>query len=153
MGIGVEAKIVNPLLGHTIPFPCYATEGSAGLDLRACIENSVVLEPGRTEIIPTGLAVSIHDPGLMAVLAPRSGLGIKHGVVLANLIGIIDSDYHGELLVGLWNRSDQLFTIHPGDRICQMLFVPVVQVEFRFVDEFSNPSQRGDGGLGHTGRQ
>jgi len=153
MGIGVEAKIVNPLLGRAIPLPRYATEGSAGLDLPACIESPVVLEPGTTEIIPTGLAVSIHDPGLMAVLAPRSGLGIKHGVVLANLIGIIDSDYHGELLVGLWNRSGQPFTVRPGDRICQMLFVPVVQVDFRFVDKFSNASRRGDGGLGHTGRQ
>ncbi|NLV24847.1 MAG: dUTP diphosphatase [Deltaproteobacteria bacterium] len=153
MGIGVEAKIVNPLLGRTIPLPRYATEGSAGLDLPACIEKPLVLAPGRTEIVPTGMAVSIRDPGLMAVLAPRSGLGIKHGVVLANLVGIIDSDYHGEILVGLWNRGDCPFTVHPGDRICQMLFVPVVQAELRFVDEFSTASGRGSGGLGHTGRR
>ena len=153
MEIGVEAKIVNPLLGRQISFPRYATDGSAGLDLPACIEKPVVLAPGKTEIIPTGMAINIYDPGLMAVLAPRSGLGIKHGVVLANLVGIIDSDYHGEILVGLWNRGDQTFTVHPGDRICQMLFVPVVQVELRFVDEFSNSSKRGSGGLGHTGRQ
>ena len=150
---GVEAKILNPLLGALIPFPRYTTEGSAGLDLRACIEQPLVLEPGKTEIVPTGMAINIHDSGLMGVLAPRSGLGIKHGVVLANLVGIIDSDYHGEILIGLWNRGSQPFTVQPGDRICQMLFVPVMQVELRFVEEFSNTTARGGGGLGHSGHR
>jgi dUTP pyrophosphatase len=148
----VEAKIINPLLGTTIPFPDYSTEGAAGLDLRACIEGPVMIKPGETFIIPSGLAISIHDPNLMAVLAPRSGLGIKHGIVLANLIGIIDSDYHGEIKIGLWNRGKETFTVEPGDRICQMMFVPVVQVELEVVNEFSNRSKRGAGGLGHTGK-
>ena len=148
----VEAKIINPLLGTGIPFPNYSTEGAAGLDLRACIEEPVIIKPGDTSIIPSGLAISIHDPNLMAVLAPRSGLGIKHGIVLANLIGIIDSDYHGEIKIGLWNRGKETFTVEPGDRICQMMFVPVVQVELEVVNEFSNSSKRGAGGLGHTGK-
>jgi len=149
----VEAKIVNPLLGMEIPLPEYTTGGSAGMDIRACISEHVVIGSGETRIIPSGLAISIHDPGLMAVLAPRSGLGIKHGIVLANLIGVIDSDYHGEIKVGLWNRGPEPFTVEPGDRICQMMFVPVVQVELAVVKEFSNASERGAGGLGHTGKK
>ncbi|MGE4545436.1 MAG: dUTP diphosphatase [Pedobacter sp.] len=149
----VEAKVVNPLLGNLIPLPTYATDGSAGMDLRACIENPVTIEPGQTEIIPTGLAINIHDPNHMAVLAPRSGLGIKHGIVLGNLIGVIDSDYLGELLIGVWNRSGESFEIKPGERICQMMFVPVVQVDLKIVDNFSSNSQRGEGGLGHTGKR
>ncbi len=148
----VEAKIINPLLGPRISLPNYVTEGAAGMDLRACIQNPVTIEPGDTSIIPSGMAISIHDPGLMAVLAPRSGLGIKHGIVLANLIGIIDSDYHGEIKIGLWNRGKEKFTIEPNDRICQMVFVPVVQVELELVEEFTNTSTRGAGGLGHTGK-
>jgi dUTP pyrophosphatase len=148
----VEAKIINPLLGTTIPCPGYSTEGAAGIDLRACIQDPIIIEPGETRIIPSGLALNIHDPGLMAVIAPRSGLGIKHGIVLANLVGIIDSDYHGEIKIGLWNRGRDTFTVESGDRICQMMFVPVVQVELELVDEFSNSSKRGAGGLGHTGK-
>ena len=149
----VEAKIVNTLLGSEIPLPHYSTDGSAGMDIRACIHEVVVIEPGETRIIPSGLAISIHDPNLMAILAPRSGLGIKHGIVLANLVGVIDSDYHGEIKVGLWNRGKEPFSIEPGDRICQIMFVPVVQVELELVDEFSNMSERGTGGLGHTGKK
>ena len=115
----VEVKILNPLVGREIPLPEYATAGSAGMDLRACIEEPLSLEAGSTHIIPTGLALNIRDPGLMALLAPRSGLGIRHGIVLANLVGIIDSDYHGEILVGLWNRGQETFVVHPGDRICK----------------------------------
>ncbi|MBN2427035.1 MAG: dUTP diphosphatase [Deltaproteobacteria bacterium] len=149
----VEAKIINPLLGSKIPIPTYTTAGAAGMDIRACIQEKVVIEPSETCIIPSGFAISIHDPGLMAVLAPRSGLGIKHGIVLANLIGVIDSDYHGEIKVGLWNRGKEPFIVEPGDRICQMLFVPVVQVDLELVEEFSNASARGAGGLGHTGKK
>ena len=148
---GVEVKILNPLVGRKIPLPEYATPGSAGMDLRACIEEPLPLEAGATHIIPTGLALNIRDPGLMALLPPRSGLGIHHGIVLANLVGIIDSDYHGEILVGLWNRSQKTFVVHPGDRICQMIFMPVAQVGLRVVEAFSTTSERGEGGLGHTG--
>lgn len=148
----VEAKVVNPLLGTRIPLPRYSTTGAAGVDLRACIDKPVSIAPGETRILPSGLAISIHDPGLMAILAPRSGLGIRHGIVLANLIGVIDSDYHGEIQIGLWNRSKKYFTVEPGDRICQMMFVPVLQVEINVVNEFSNSSTRGSGGLGHTGK-
>ena len=147
----VEVKILNPLVGREIPLPEYATAGSAGMDLRACIKEPLSLEAGFTHIIPTGLALNIRDPGLMALLAPRSGLGIRHGIVLANLVGIIDSDYHGEILVGLWNRGQETFIVHPGDRICQMIFMPVTQVTLRPVITFSNTSERGEGGLGHTG--
>jgi dUTP pyrophosphatase len=149
----VETKILNPLLGREIPLPSYSTAGAAGLDVRACIPHEIIIEPGATRIVPTGFAVSIQDPGLMAVLAPRSGLGIKHGIVLANLIGVIDSDFHGEIRVGLWNRGTELFIVEPGDRICQMMFVPVVQVKLDLVEEFSNTSARGTGGLGHTGKK
>lgn len=148
----VEAKVVNPMLGTRIPLPGYATEGSAGLDLRACLDDEVTLAPGQTRLIPSGLAIHIADPGLAAVVIPRSGLGMKHGLVLSNLVGLIDSDYHGEIGIGVWNRSAEPFTIRPGDRICQMVFVPVVRAELEVVEEFSESSARGAGGFGHTGR-
>jgi len=147
----IEIKIVNPLLGTDIPLPTYATVGAAGLDLRACLTQAVTLEAGATELISSGIALNIQNPNLMAVIAPRSGLGIKHGIVLGNLVGICDSDYQGEIQIGVWNRSETAFTIQPGDRICQLLFVPVVQVVLQQVTEFSEVTQRGTGGLGHTG--
>ena len=148
----VAAKIVNPLLGDTIALPDYATEGSAAMDLRACIEEPVTLPPGETRLIGSGIAISIRDPGLVAIIAPRSGLGIKHGICLGNGIGVIDSDYAGEIKIGLWNRGNQPYTVQPGERICQLLFVPVVQVELEWVAEFSEATRRGAGGFGHTGR-
>lgn len=132
--------------------PTYATEGSAGLDLRACLDQAIQLEPGQTELLPTGLAVHIADQQLAAVILPRSGLGHKHGVVLGNLVGLIDSDYQGELKVSVWNRGDTSFTIEPGERIAQMVFVPIVQVEFDLVQDFET-TKRGSGGFGHSGRQ
>ncbi|MDW7710596.1 MAG: dUTP diphosphatase [Deferrisomatales bacterium] len=147
----VEVRILNPLLGTRIPLPAYATAGAAGLDLRACLEEPVAVGAGETRLIPSGLALSIADPGLAAVMIPRSGLGMRHGLVLSNLVGLIDSDYHGEVGIGVWNRSSEPFTVHPGDRICQMVFVPVVQAELVVVDEFSASSARGAGGFGHTG--
>lgn len=147
----VQLKILDDRLGKDIPLPHYATEGSAGLDLRACLESTIVLEAGETVLIPTGLAIYIADPHTAAVLLPRSGLGHKHGIVLGNLVGLIDSDYQGQVFVSCWNRSDTAFTIDVGDRIAQMVFVPVLQVEFEQVSEF-NESQRGAGGFGHTGK-
>jgi len=147
----IETKILNPLLGQKIPLPTYTTAGSAGIDLRACIDTPLIIHPQETQLIATGFAISIRDPHLMAVLVPRSGLGIKQGIVLANLVGIIDSDYHDEIQVGIWNRSNSPFTVYPGDRICQMLFVPVVQVELAIVEEFSEMTVRGSQGLGHSG--
>ena len=148
----IQLKLLDPRLGPEIPLPEYATEGSAGLDLRACLETKLTLQPGETQLIPTGLAIHIGDPSLAAVLLPRSGLGHKHGIVLGNLVGLIDSDYQGQVFVSLWNRSQTAFEIAVGDRIAQMVFVPVAQVHFEIVDEFSE-SQRGAGGFGHTGRQ
>lgn len=148
----IETKIMSPLLGDTIPLPSYATDGAAALDLRACLESAITVLPGETVTIPSGIAIGIHDPGLVAILAPRSGLGIKHGIVLANTIGVIDSDYQGEIKVGIRNQGQQPYTIQPGERICQMLFVPVVQACLRVVTEFSEESARGTGGFGHTGR-
>jgi dUTP pyrophosphatase len=148
----IEVKAVNPLLGSRIPLPSYATPGAAGLDLRACIEAPLEVGPGETALVGSGLAISIADPGFAAVVIPRSGLGMKHGIVLSNLVGLIDSDYHGEVGIGVWNRSAQPFTIHPGDRICQMIFVPVVQARLELVEEFTAESTRGEGGFGHTGR-
>ncbi len=148
----IETKIMSPLIGSTIPLPSYATVGSAALDLRACIATPLILPPHETIMVPSGIAISIHDPGLVAILAPRSGLGIKHGIVLANTIGVIDSDYQGEIQIGLFNRSNTPYTIEPGERICQMLFMPVVQAELVMVEQFSQESQRGSGGFGHTGR-
>ena len=147
----IELKILDPRLGTTFPMPSYATEGSAGIDLRACLDETLVLPAGATELIPSGLAVHIADPHLAAVLLPRSGLGHKHGIVLGNLVGLIDSDYQGQVFVSCWNRGNESFTIEPGERIAQMVFVPVEQVAFEIVDEFEL-SRRGEGGFGHSGR-
>ncbi|WP_146747578.1 dUTP diphosphatase [Photorhabdus laumondii] len=148
----IDVKILDPRIGEEFPLPTYATPGSAGLDLRACLDNVVELAPGQTELLPTGLAIHIGDEQLAAVILPRSGLGHKHGVVLGNLVGLIDSDYQGQLMVSVWNRGDKAFTIQPGERIAQMVFVPVVQAEFNLVEDFET-SERGSGGFGHSGRQ
>lgn len=147
----VKLKLLDPRLGRDFPLPDYATSGSAGLDLRACLDGPLQLEPGQTELIPTGLAIHIDDPGLAAVLLPRSGLGHKHGIVLGNLVGLIDSDYQGQVYVSTWNRGDQAFTIQPGERIAQMVVVPVVRARFELVTDFA-ASARGAGGFGHSGR-
>lgn len=147
----LQAKILDPRLGRDFPLPAYATEGSAGLDLRALLHADAVLEPGQTLLIPTGLAIHIADPGLAALVLPRSGLGHKHGVVLGNLVGLIDSDYQGELMVSCWNRGQTPFTITVGERIAQLVLVPVVQARFELVESFSD-SERGTGGFGHSGR-
>lgn len=147
----VQIKILDKRLGNEIQLPAYATEGAAGLDLRACLENATILKPGETILIPTGLAIHISDKQVAAVLLPRSGLGHKHGIVLGNLVGLIDSDYQGQVFVSCWNRGDSAFTIEIGERIAQMVFVPVIQVEFEHVNEFDQ-SHRGTGGFGHTGR-
>lgn len=148
----VETRIVNPLIGKEIPLPAYATDGSAGIDLRACLDEPMPLQPGETKLIGSGIAISIMDPTIMAVLAPRSGLGVKHRIVLANLVGIIDSDYQDEVKVALWNAGSDTYTIEPGERVCQMLFVPVIQVQLDVVESFSQDTERGLGGFGHTGR-
>jgi len=147
----IDVKILDSRIGNTFPLPTYATEGSAGLDLRACLDGAIILAPGETKLIPTGLAIHIADPSLAAVILPRSGLGHKHGIVLGNLVGLIDSDYQGQLMVSVWNRSQDTFTIAPGERIAQMVFVPVVQAEFNIVEEFDT-TERGTGGFGHSGR-
>ena len=147
----LQVKILSPLLGDDIPLPTYSTEGSAGLDLRACIEAPQTLVPGATLLIPTGLAIYIEDPGYAAMILPRSGLGHKHGIVLGNLVGLIDSDYQGELMVSAWNRGNEAFTIEPGERIAQLIIVPVHQVAFDIVEEFA-VTERGDGGFGSSGR-
>ena len=146
----IELKILDPRVGDSIPLPHYATEGSAGLDMRACIDGPLTVEPGDTVLVPTGLAIHVADPGLAAVLLPRSGLGHKHGIVLGNLVGLIDSDYQGQVFISCWNRGRQAYEVQPGERIAQMVFVPVEQVEFRVVEEFDE-SQRGAGGFGHSG--
>lgn len=146
----IQLKILDQRLGSQFPLPGYATIGSAGIDLRACIDDNLLLEPGHTELIPTGIAVYIADPQTAALLLPRSGLGHKHGIVLGNLVGLIDSDYQGQVYVSCWNRSSQLFTIQPGERIAQMVFVPVLEVEFDLVQDFVETS-RGEGGFGHSG--
>ena len=148
----LQAKILDPRLGRDFPLPQYATPGSAGLDLRAMLSQDQVLEPGQTLLIPTGLAIHIADPGLAAMVLPRSGLGHKHGIVLGNLVGLIDSDYQGELMVSCWNRSQTAFSITVGERIAQLVLVPVVQANFELVEEFDD-SQRGTGGFGHSGSQ
>jgi dUTP pyrophosphatase len=145
----IDLKILDPRVADVLP--AYATPGSAGLDLRACIDAAVAIEPGQTVLIPTGLAIHIGDPGLAAMLLPRSGLGHKHGIVLGNLVGLIDSDYQGPLMVSCWNRGSRAFTVEPMERIAQLVIVPVVQARFRVVDEFSS-SDRGIGGFGSTGR-
>ncbi len=146
----IELKILDPRVGNDIPLPHYATDGSAGLDMRACIDAPVVVEPGATELIPTGLAIHVGDPALAAVLLPRSGLGHKHGLVLGNLTGLIDSDYQGQVFISCWNRGSTAYTVDPGERIAQMVFVPVEQVRFEVVEDFDT-SARGDGGFGHSG--
>ena len=146
----LQAKILDARLGTEFPLPTYATPGSAGLDLRAMLQQAVTLEPGQTILIPTGLAIHVADPGLAALILPRSGLGHKHGIVLGNLVGLIDSDYQGELMVSCWNRGQTAFTIEIGERIAQLVLVPVVQAHFELVDEF-HASERGAGGFGHTG--
>jgi dUTP pyrophosphatase len=147
----VQLKILDPRLGSEIPLPEYTTDGAAGLDIRACLEEPILLAPGETTLIPGGFAIHIADPTLAAVLLPRSGLGHKHGIVLGNLVGLIDSDYQGQVFVSCWNRGQQEFTIEVGERIAQMVFVPIVQSQFEIVTEFDE-SHRGAGGFGHTGR-
>ncbi len=147
----IQLKILDKRLGNEIPLPQYATSGSAGLDLRACLDEAVTLKPGETLLIPTGLAIHIGSPDLAAMLLPRSGLGHKHGIVLGNLVGLIDSDYQGQVFVSCWNRGKTPFEIAIGERIAQMVLVPVVQAEFECVADF-NESHRGEGGFGHTGR-
>jgi dUTP pyrophosphatase len=146
----LKVKLVDPRIGKSIPLPEYATGGSAGLDLRACVEAPLLLEPGQTHLVPTGLAIHLDDPGLAAVLLPRSGLGHKHGIVLGNLVGLIDSDYQGQVMVSVWNRGAHPFTIEPGERIAQMVVVPVVQVALEVVESFDE-SARGAGGFGSSG--
>lgn len=145
-----QVKILDKRLGGEIPMPHYGTEGSAGLDLRACLEDTLILNPGETKLIPTGMSIYIEDVGLAAMILPRSGLGHKHGIVLGNLVGLIDSDYQGELMVSCWNRGDTPFTMEVGERIAQLIIVPVVQAEYDFVDEFK-ATDRGEGGFGSTG--
>ena len=147
----IQLKILDERIGKEIELPHYATDGSAGMDLRACLGEALDIHPGETHLIPTGIAIHIGDPSLAAVLLPRSGLGHKHGIVLGNLTGLIDSDYQGQLFVSVWNRGNDSFTVNPGERIAQMVFVPVVQASFDIVDEFDE-SDRGAGGFGHTGR-
>jgi len=148
----IQLKILDSRLGKEIELPAYTTTGSAGMDLRACIDEKVTLKPGQTELIPTGIAIHIADNSLAATILPRSGLGHKHGIVLGNLVGLIDSDYQGQLFVSVWNRGDTTFEIDTGDRIAQLVFVPVVQVEFEHVEEFDD-SDRGEGGFGSTGHK
>ncbi|HIF9517173.1 TPA: dUTP diphosphatase [Photobacterium damselae] len=148
----IDLKILDPRVGNEFPLPAYATEGSAGLDLRACLDQALTVAPGETHLVPTGLAIHIADNSLAATILPRSGLGHKHGIVLGNLVGLIDSDYQGQLMVSVWNRGQSTFTIEPGDRIAQLIFVPVVQAEFNLVEDFS-ATDRGEGGFGHSGRQ
>ncbi|WP_318469511.1 dUTP diphosphatase [Photobacterium leiognathi] len=147
----IDLKILDPRVGNEFPLPAYATEGSAGLDLRACLDEALTVAPGETHLVPTGLAIHIGDPSLAATILPRSGLGHKHGIVLGNLVGLIDSDYQGQLMVSVWNRGETTFTIEPGDRIAQLVFLPVVQAQFNIVEDF-NSTKRGEGGFGHSGR-
>jgi dUTP pyrophosphatase len=147
----IELKILDPRVGKEFPLPKYETEGSAGMDLRACIDEKITLEPGQTQLIPTGIAIHIGDPKLAATILPRSGLGHKHGIVLGNLVGLIDSDYQGQLFISCWNRGQTTFSIEAGDRIAQLVFLPVVQAEFKLVEEFDE-SFRGEGGFGSSGK-
>lgn len=148
----IDLKILDRRIGTEFPLPTYATEGSAGLDLRALLDQPLTVEAGQTVLIPTGISIYIADPHLAAVILPRSGLGHKNGIVLGNLVGLIDSDYQGSLMVSLWNRGDQPFTVNVGDRIAQMVFVPVVQAQFNLVNDFQQ-TERGEGGFGHSGKQ
>ena len=147
----LKLRVLDARIGREFPLPAYATGGSAGLDLRACLDAPLVLEPGQSALIPTGLAIHIGDPGLAAMILPRSGLGHRHGIVLGNLVGLIDSDYQGPLMVSCWNRGGTAFTIQPMERIAQMVIVPVVQATFRRIEAFES-STRGEGGFGSTGR-
>lgn len=146
----VAYKVLDSRLGNEIPLPAYATQGSAGLDLRACVKSALTIAPGETQLIPTGMAIHLEDPGYAAMILPRSGLGHKHGIVLGNLVGLIDSDYQGELMVSCWNRGSKEFTLEIGERLAQLVIVPVVQAQFEQVESFEQ-SQRGSGGFGHTG--
>lgn len=148
----IQIKILDPRVGNEFPLPTYATEGSAGLDLRAALDTPMQLAPGETQLLPTGIALHIQNPSLCAVILPRSGLGHKHGIVLGNLVGLIDSDYQGQLFISCWNRSQDHFTIQPGDRVAQLVFVPIIKADFTTVTEFTS-SDRGEGGFGHTGKQ
>jgi len=147
----LEVRILDPRIGRDYPLPAYATSGSAGIDLRACLDAPLELKPGDTQLIPSGIAIHLSDPGYAAIVLPRSGLGHKHGIVLGNLVGLIDSDYQGQVFVSCWNRGQSTFTIQPGERIAQLVVVPVVQVEFEVVNEFA-ASERGAGGFGSSGR-
>jgi dUTP pyrophosphatase len=147
----IQLKVLDERLGNEFPMPHYATDGAAGMDMRACVDSELVIAPGETHLIPTGLAMHIEESGLAAMLLPRSGLGHKHGIVLGNLVGLIDSDYQGQVFVSVWNRGKESFTVQPGERIAQMVIVPVVHAEFEVVEEFT-ASARGEGGFGHTGR-
>ena len=147
----IDVKILDSRIGNEFLLPTYATEGSAGLDLRALLEEGIEIQPGETKLIPTGLSIYIADPNLAAVILPRSGLGHKHGIVLGNLTGVIDADYQGELMVSVWNRSQTDYTLQPGERMAQYLVVPVMRPQFEVVDEFSDISLRGGGGFGSTG--
>ena len=147
----IELKILDPKIGESIPLPQIATEGSAGMDMRACIDSELIVSPGDTVLVPTGIAIHIADNNLAAVLLPRSGLGHKHGLVLGNLTGLIDSDYQGQIFISCWNRGEKAYKINPGDRIAQMVFIPVEQVKFEVVDDFKE-SDRGEGGFGHSGK-
>ncbi|WP_066015763.1 dUTP diphosphatase [Endozoicomonas atrinae] len=146
----LKTRILDPRLGTEFPLPEYATEGSAGIDLRACLDEPVMLDPGQTQLLPTGMAIHIEDPSLAAMILPRSGLGHKHGIVLGNLVGLIDSDYQGQLMVSCWNRGNTTFTVQPGERIAQLILVPVVQARLEIVESFEE-SDRGAGGFGHSG--
>lgn len=148
----IQLKILDARIGNEFPVPTYATDGSAGLDLRACLKQALQLAPGETQLIPTGISIYIGDPKLAAMILPRSGLGHKHGIVLGNLVGLIDSDYQGELMISCWNRGNDHFSIQPGERIAQLILVPVVHAVFEVVDEFV-ATQRGEGGFGHSGRE
>ena len=147
----IDIKILDPRIGSEFPLPDYATPGSAGMDLRACLDETITISPGETILIPSGIALHISDPGLAATILPRSGLGHKHGIVLGNLVGLIDSDYQGQIFVSCWNRGNESFSIEPGARIAQLVIIPVIQASFNIVDDFDS-SERGEGGFGHTGK-
>jgi dUTP pyrophosphatase len=147
----IKLKILDDRIGKEFPLPEHATAGSAGMDLRACIDQAIIIQPGETHLIPTGIAIHIADNNLAATILPRSGLGHKHGIVLGNLVGLIDSDYQGPLMVSCWNRSEKIFTLAPGERLAQLVFLPIVQATFEVVDSFES-SERGAGGFGHSGK-
>ena len=148
----IETRAVNSLVGDKIPLPSYATEGSAALDLRACISDEIEIQPGETAFIGSGIAINIKDPNVVGIIAPRSGLGIKKGIVLANTIGVVDSDYQGEIKIGLFNRGKTTYIVKPGERLCQMMFMPVIKAVLNLVKEFRNETVRGQGGFGHSGK-